>query len=95
MLPDDPPKPVMVNTGITVEQGVLDKLEEIVASEKVKSRNRLMGSFLKFAVELFPQLKALDSQIEAVKKAEDCTRAEAIGLLVRRGLATYDKKAKK
>jgi hypothetical protein len=80
------PKPSKRNAGIYVEQSVLDRAQDITQSENVKSRNELLGSFLTFAVELFPLLKPLRSQIKLVEERHGCTYAEAVARLVEKGL---------
>lgn len=76
----------MKNTGVYVAEDVLFRAHSIAKSEKVKSRNKLLGYFLTFAVDLFPLLKPMREQVEAFAAAEGCTYAEAVALLVEKGL---------
>lgn len=85
MLPKSPP-PRMRGFGLYVPSEVLAKADVIAKAEKVKSRNSLLGSFLAFAVELWPLLKPLNAQVEAFAEGEGCSYPEAIARLVERGL---------
>ncbi len=86
MLPPKASKPAMKNAGIYVAEDVLIRAHAIARSERVKSTNALIGSFLAFAVDLFPLLKPMRSQIQQMADEEGCTYAEAVALLVERGL---------
>lgn len=86
MLPPKTTRPAMVRSGMYVAEDTLLRIEAIATAEKVKSRNKLMGSFLAFAVDLFPLLKPFSRQIEDFAKAQECTYAEAVARLVERAL---------
>lgn len=92
MLPPEKPKTKMANTGMAVSPELLEELNAIVESEGVKSRNLLMGSFLAFAVRLFPLLKPLERRIALAQALEGVTRPEIIAHLVTLGLESYEKK---
>lgn len=86
MLPPKVSKPKMVNTGVYVAEDVLLRAHAIADEEQVKSRNKLLGSFLSFAVDLFPLLKPYRRQIEDFSAEEGCSYVEAVAKLVGRGL---------
>lgn len=86
MLPKRPSKPTMVKTGVYVPEELLRQLDAIVATEKEKSRNAVAGSFLAFAVDLFPRIKGLLPQVDEVAAREGISQGQAIALLVERGL---------
>lgn len=72
--------------GISLKQETIQRVDEIVSAERAKSRNHVIGSFLAFAVELFPVLKPHQKQFEEYARAEGCSYAEAVGQLAIRGL---------
>lgn len=86
MLPPETATRVMKNTGVYVAEDVLFRAHAIAKAEHVKSRNKLLGSFLAFAVDLYPLLKPLKKQIDEFAAAERCSYTEAVGRLVERGL---------
>lgn len=80
-------KASMINVGVYLSEDTLRRVDEIAQAEKVKSRNKLMGSFLTFAVDLFPLLKPLNRQIEEFAEREGkMSYAEAVAALVERSL---------
>lgn len=91
MFPPKPTKPSKKNTGVYVESWVLERADEIARTEAVKSRNVLLGSFLTFAVELFPLLRPLRARVEAAQQKEGGTFVETIARLVERGLAATER----
>lgn len=87
MLPPPPAAgPAMKHTSVYVREDVLDRIEAIAEEEGLKGKNKLLGSFLAFAVDLFPLLRPMQSAIEAFATAERKSYAEAVAILVRRGL---------
>ncbi len=94
MLPPKKQKDSVINTGVQLPFAVRQKLDAIVRSEGVKSRNLLMQSFLAFAADVFPYLRGLEDRIQAVEVAKRFTRGEAIGFLVERGLYAFEKETK-
>lgn len=86
MLPPKVSKPTKTNTGVYVEEDVLFRAEAIAEEEGVKSRNQLLGSFLTFAVDLFPLLKPLRPMIQAFADEKSISYAEAVARLVDKGL---------
>lgn len=91
MLPPKQSGPQMKNVGIYVAEDTLFRAHAIAANEGVKSRNQLLGSFLSFAVDLFPLLKPIRPQVEAFAAKEKVSYAEAIAFLVERGLKSLKK----
>lgn len=99
MLPPKQTAPAMRNVGIYIAEDTLARAHAIADEEGVSSRNRILGSFLSFTVDLFPLLKPIRSQIEAFAKRETerlervkpVTYAEAIALLVEKGLRAAKK----
>ena len=94
MLPPKNQRATLVNTGVHLPQEVLDKLDAIVKAEGVKSRNRLIASFLEFDVGLFPQLRMREGRLETVERAEGWDRVEVIVRLIDLGLAAYEREKK-
>lgn len=86
MLPPKPSRPTKKHTGVYVEEDVLFRADALAKSEHVKSRNMLLGSFLAFAVDLYPLIRSMRAQIEAFAAKEECSYVEAIAQLIERGL---------
>lgn len=86
MLPPKTSAPAMKGTSVYIAEDVLLRAHAIAEAEGVKSRNQLLGSFLAFAVDLFPHLKPLRKQVEEVASDEGISYAEAVALLVKEGL---------
>lgn len=83
-------KPKKPNTGVTLPEEVMEKLDSIVRSEGIKSRNALITSFLAFDVEFFPRFRKLRKRIEAAEKALGASQAEVVGQLVEMGLEQFE-----
>ncbi len=77
--------------GVYLTDETIAKALAIVKSERVKSRNALFTSFLEFAVELFPLLRPMGREIEALQSEENCSYATAVARLVERGLRARGK----
>lgn len=86
MLPPKQSRPTMKNVGMYVSEDTLLRAYAISKEEKVKSRNKLLSSFLTFAVDLFPLLKPMQARIADFANSENCSEVEAIARLVERGL---------
>lgn len=97
MLPPKRPGPVMRHVGLLIHEDTVLRVDAIVKSEGLKSRNVLAASFLSFASELFPLLKPFNKQIEELmareseRTGEKASYAQAIALLVERGLKATKK----
>lgn len=97
MLPPKKEGTGSVGFNIRIRERTVALLDEIVEHEKVKSRNSLIDTWLAFAAELFQLQKPFAKQIDEFKHRESertgapLSDAQAIALLVERGLRTSKK----
>jgi hypothetical protein len=91
MIPDLERRQRLVMKSVALLPDLWEQLDAIVDSENVKSRNALMGAYLRFCCELLPRLKKQEKRLHELAEAEKWSVPEMFYELIQLGMAAYEK----